>query len=134
MKSRWSLPLAHSAPRRARSFSTAFGERAQGVALSAGVPEDRAPIVTVLEEESTPVNYNDPALAARVKATLRQGAWSANVFSISAGDGQRGLWHLRLEGHKIPTVMFWLGRHGSGEIGRGARGGQVASRAAQQFV
>src|SRR5579864_6202953 len=41
---------------------------AQGVALSAGVPEDRAPIVTIVKDESTPVNYNNPALTARVKA------------------------------------------------------------------
>src|SRR5277367_5234087 len=45
---------------------------AQGVALSAGVPEDRAPIVTVLDAESAPVLYNDPALTARVKAALVQ--------------------------------------------------------------
>ena len=41
---------------------------AQGVALSAGVPDNLAPIVTVLDAESTPVMYNDPALAARVKS------------------------------------------------------------------
>jgi hippurate hydrolase len=43
---------------------------AQGVAVSAGVPDDLAPIVTVLDAESTPVTYNDPKLAARVKSAL----------------------------------------------------------------
>src|ERR1700721_611137 len=36
---------------------------AQGVALSAGVPDSLAPVVTVLDKESTPVTYNDPALS-----------------------------------------------------------------------
>jgi hippurate hydrolase len=35
-------------------------QSAQGIAVAAGVPADRAPIVTVLENESTPVLYNDP--------------------------------------------------------------------------
>src|ERR1700675_2266678 len=43
---------------------------AQGVSLSAGVPDNLAPVVTVLENESTPVMYNDPALTLRVRAAL----------------------------------------------------------------
>jgi metal-dependent amidase/aminoacylase/carboxypeptidase family protein len=53
---------------------------AQGVALSAGVPDDRAPIVKVLEAESVPVTYNDQALAARMKATLAKALGPQNVF------------------------------------------------------
>ena len=80
---------------------------AQGVALSAGVPADRAPIVTLAE--STPVTYNDPALTARVKTALVTALGAQNVFDedpimVSEDFGQFGL-----EGHKIPTVMFWLG-------------------------
>jgi amidohydrolase len=82
---------------------------AQGVALSAGAPEDRAPIVTVVEDESTPVLYNDPALTARVKAALVKALGPRNVFDeppimVSEDFGMFGL-----DGHKIPTVMFWLG-------------------------
>ena len=53
---------------------------AQGVALSAGVPENLAPIVTVFEAESTPVMYNDPALTARVKAALVKALGAQNVI------------------------------------------------------
>ena len=82
---------------------------AQGVALAAGVPEDRAPIVTVLEEESTPVLYNDPALTARAKAALLNALGPQNIFDeppimVSEDFGRFGL-----DGHQIPTVMFWLG-------------------------
>ena len=82
---------------------------AQGVALSAGVPEDRAPIVTVLEDESTPVLYNDPALAARVKASLVQALGPKNVFDGKAAMASEDFGVFGLDGRKIPTVMFSLG-------------------------
>jgi amidohydrolase len=80
---------------------------AQGVALAAGVPADRAPIIGF--QESSPVTYNDPALTARVRASLVSALGAQNVFdeepvTVSEDFGQFGL-----EGHKIPTVMFWLG-------------------------
>jgi amidohydrolase len=82
---------------------------AQGVALSAGVPEDRAPIITVLEDESTPVNYNNPELTARVKATLVKTLGPQNVIEELPLMGSEDFGVLGLEGHKIPTFMFWLG-------------------------
>jgi hippurate hydrolase len=81
---------------------------AQGVALSAGVPADLAPIVTVIEAESTPVMYNDPALAARVKTVLTKTLGAQNVFDEEAIMSSEDFGVLGLEG-KIPTLMFWLG-------------------------
>jgi hippurate hydrolase len=80
---------------------------ANGVALAAGVPEDRAPIVTVLEDESTPAMFNDPALTARAKGYLVRALGAQNVFdqgpSMPSEDfGVFGL------SPKIPTFMFWL--------------------------
>ena len=43
---------------------------AQGVAVSAGVPAELAPIVTTIPNESAPPTYNDPALTAKVKGAL----------------------------------------------------------------
>src|ERR1700727_2398488 len=40
---------------------------AKGVAIAAGVPADGRPIVTVLNDESTPATINDPELAARLQ-------------------------------------------------------------------
>ena len=82
---------------------------AQGVALAAGVPEELAPIVTVLDAESTPVMYNDPALTARVKAALSKGLGPQNVIDEEAGTASEDFGILGLEGRKIPTVMFGLG-------------------------
>jgi amidohydrolase len=82
---------------------------AQGVALSAGVPEDRAPIVTILKDESTPVNFNNPALTARVKSTLVKTLGAQNVIDGTSHMGSEDFGVLGLDGHKIPTFMFWLG-------------------------
>jgi amidohydrolase len=82
---------------------------AQGVAFSAGVPDDRAPIVAVLKDESTPVNFNDPALAMRVKSTLVKTLGAQNVVDGVPMMGSEDFGVLGLEGHKIPTFMFWLG-------------------------
>jgi len=82
---------------------------ARGVAMSAGVPEDLAPIVTVLDAESTPVMYNDPALTARVKAALIKALGANNVIDEEAGTASEDFGILGLEGRKIPTVMFGLG-------------------------
>lgn len=96
---------------------------AQGVALSAGVPADRAPIVTLAE--STPVTYNDPALTARVKTALVAALGAQNVFDedpimVSEDFGQFGL-----EGHKIPTVMFWLGAMNSARFASAQADGKL---------
>jgi amidohydrolase len=82
---------------------------AQGVALSTGVPDDRAPIVKVLEAESVPVTYNDPALAARMKATLAKALGPQNVFDDAPRMGSEDFGFFGLDGHKIPTVIFRLG-------------------------
>jgi hippurate hydrolase len=82
---------------------------ARGVALSAGVPDELAPIVTVLDAESTPVMYNDPALTARVKAALVKALGADNVSDEEPGTASEDFGIFGLEGRKIPTVMFGLG-------------------------
>jgi hippurate hydrolase len=82
---------------------------AAGVALAAGVPDDLAPIVTVLDNESTPVTYNDPVMAARVKNALIAALGAPNVSDGTSVMASDDFGVFGLEGHKIPTVMFWLG-------------------------
>jgi amidohydrolase len=82
---------------------------AQGVALSAGVPPDLAPIVTILPNESSPPTYNDPALTTRVKSALVTALGTANVFDEDPYMASEDFGLFGLEGHRIPTVLFWLG-------------------------
>jgi hippurate hydrolase len=89
---------------------------AAGVALAAGVPEDRFPIVTVIDTESTPVTYNDPATAARVKSAVIAALGAANVYDAKPVMASDDFGVFGLEGHKIPTVMFWLGAVDAGKL------------------
>jgi hippurate hydrolase len=82
---------------------------AQGVAVSAGIPDNLAPIVTVLDAESTPVTYNDPKLAVRVKSALVRALGPGNVFDDEPAMVSEDFGFLGLGQHDIPTVMFWLG-------------------------
>jgi hippurate hydrolase len=80
---------------------------AKGVAMANGVPEDRAPIVTVLEDESAPALYNDPKLAARAKASLVKALGAENVFDQEPAMPSEDFGIFGMN-HKIPTFMFWL--------------------------
>jgi metal-dependent amidase/aminoacylase/carboxypeptidase family protein len=81
---------------------------ANAAALTAGVPEDRQPIVTVIETESTPVLYNDPALSTRLKAVLEKSLGAKNAIAETPIMGSEDFGIFGQES-KIPTVMIWLG-------------------------
>ena len=83
-------------------------QMAAGVATSAGLPQNKFPAVTVLEDESTPVTCNDPAMAARVKATLIQTLGAANVLDDQPVMGSEDVGLFGIAAH-APSVYFWLG-------------------------
>ncbi|MGA9565788.1 MAG: amidohydrolase [Candidatus Korobacteraceae bacterium] len=81
---------------------------ADGIAMAGGVPSDRMPIVTIMAENS-PVTYNNPELADRLRAVCVRTVGADNVVKshpemVSEDFGQFGL-----KGHQIPTVMLRLG-------------------------
>jgi amidohydrolase len=82
---------------------------AAGVALAAGVPDTLAPIVTIVESESAPVLYNDPALASKVKAALIAALGTDNVLASSRVMESEDFGNFGLDAHKIPILMFGLG-------------------------
>jgi amidohydrolase len=82
---------------------------AQGVGVAAGLPDELMPVVTVLDGESTPVLYNDPALALKIKSALAGALGPQNVFDEDPIMASEDFGALGLEDHQIPTVMFWLG-------------------------
>ena len=92
-----------------RHTLAAIERTARGVALMAGIPEDRAPIVSFNPDEGVPVTYNDPTLAARLKEPLSAALGSANVLDGKAIMASEDFGLFGLEGHQIPIVMLWLG-------------------------
>ena len=81
---------------------------AKGVAMAAGIPDDRAPIMKVIESENAPSLYNDPALTERVAAALSRTIGSDNVIKAPPLMASEDFGILSLD-HQIPSVMFWLG-------------------------
>lgn len=81
---------------------------AKGVALAAGVPEDRAPVVKVMKNEIAPVTYNDPVLTERLAAAMGRTIGKDNVVKVAPVMGSEDFGHFSLD-QKIPAVMFWLG-------------------------
>ncbi len=81
---------------------------AHGIAMAGGVPPDRMPVVSVLTE-SSPVTYNDPELADRLRAVCVRTLGAANVVPSHPEMVSEDFGLFGLEGHQIPTVQMRLG-------------------------
>jgi hippurate hydrolase len=88
---------------------------ARGVAIAAGVPEDRMPVVTVLNDESTPAMINDVALSARLQKIFVAKLGAENVIERKPimGSEDFGIFSM---GEKIPAVIFWLGAYDPAKV------------------
>ena len=78
----------------------------KGVAITAGVPEDRAPIVKV--SEGTGATYNDPQLIERLAGVFKQALGEENVVKVPPIMASEDFGYFSLD-QKIPTTLFWLG-------------------------
>jgi hippurate hydrolase len=81
---------------------------ARGIAMSAGVPEDRAPVVELLAGESVESTYNDPALTERIAAALTKGMGASSVIRIDSLMVSEDFGHFGLD-RKIPICMINVG-------------------------
>ncbi len=84
-------------------------QMAAGITASAGLPPEKAATVTVLDYESTPVEYNDPAMTAQVKAILVKTLGADRVIDLSRIMGSEDVGVFALPKHEIPLVYFRLG-------------------------
>jgi hippurate hydrolase len=80
----------------------------KGIAMAAGIPEDRAPIVKVSETEITSATYNDPQLMERLAGAFKRALGAENVVKASPVMGSEDFGYLSLD-QKIPSAIFWLG-------------------------
>ena len=85
-----------------------IGRIANGVALAAGVPEDHAPILKVIESEGVPALYNDPKLTERITNAISRAVGSSNVAQASPMMASEDFGSFSLD-HQIPSLYFWLG-------------------------
>jgi len=80
----------------------------KGIAIAAGIPEDRAPIVKVSETELTAATYNDPQLTERLAAVFVKAIGQDNVVKIPPAMASEDFGYISLD-QKIPSTDFWLG-------------------------
>jgi hippurate hydrolase len=78
----------------------------KGVAATAGIPEDRAPIVKV--SEGTGATYNDPQLVERLVGVFKRTLGEENVVKLDPVMGSEDFGYFGLD-QKIPATLFWLG-------------------------
>ena len=78
----------------------------KGVALTAGIPEDRAPIVKIAEGSNS--TYNDPQLVDRLVGAFTKAIGEENVVKVPPIMASEDFGNFSLD-HKIPATIFWLG-------------------------
>jgi hippurate hydrolase len=93
---------------------------ARGIALAAGVPENRAPVVEVLAGESTDATWNDPALSERLAKALTREMGAANVVKMDPLMVSEDFGRFALD-RKIPATMLNVGAVDPARIASGER-------------
>lgn len=95
----------------------------RGIAVASGMPIDLAPAVKVKEAEFAPATYNDPALTDRLAETFRKTLGAENVVELASLMGSEDFGLFGLEGHQIPTFMFWVGTVDPAKMAESGRNG-----------
>jgi metal-dependent amidase/aminoacylase/carboxypeptidase family protein len=86
----------------------AISQIAKGVATAGGVPADRMPVVTVLNE-GLPATYNNPELTRRLVAAWKKALGEENVQIVDPTMGGEDFSEYSLPDHSIPAVDFHIG-------------------------
>lgn len=85
-----------------------IGRITKGIALAAGIPDDRAPIVKFSETQFTTALYNDPQLTERLGAAFAKTLGQDNVVKLPPVMMSEDFGAFSLD-QQIPTVQFTLG-------------------------
>jgi hippurate hydrolase len=80
----------------------------KGIAMAAGIPDDRAPIVKVSDTQFTTPLYNDPQLTERLSTAFAKALGQDNVVKLQPVMMSEDFGFLSLD-QKIPAVQFTLG-------------------------
>jgi metal-dependent amidase/aminoacylase/carboxypeptidase family protein len=97
----------------------------RGQALSAGIAEDRLPVIKLADDEFTPATYNQPELARRVGAALQQVLGKSRVVARRPAMGGEDFSEYGRTTDKIPICMFWLGSVEPERVTESERTGQA---------
>lgn len=99
---------------------------AKATALAAGIPEDRAPVITRHENESGDATYNDPELTERLAAALKKALGDDNVVRIDPMMVSEDFGRFGLD-RKIAVSMLGLGAADPARLAAGTMPGLHSS-------
>lgn len=102
------LSVRTMTPEQREKTLKAIKRMADGVAEMAGVPADRAPIITV-DPNGVPATVNDAALTQRVVASLDNALGKEHVVQGTPVMASEDFSLFALSDAKPPICMFWLG-------------------------
>jgi len=106
----------------------------RGVAIAAGVPENRMPIVKVADE-FTPSTYNDPALVKKMAASMQAILGADKVIAKEPVMGGEDFGEYGRTAEKIPLAILWLGAIAPERVQESLRTGQgLPSLHSSQFA
>jgi hippurate hydrolase len=118
-----------------KNILASMDRMARGIALVAGVPDERAPIMKIFDNESVPATYNDPKLVERLKGAFGRALGQANVVDLKPIMVSEDFGLFGLEGHQIPLVLFLLGTSSAQQLQESQRTGKpVASLHSSLFL
>lgn len=80
----------------------------KGIALSAGLPESKMPVINV-QDESTPATYNNPDLVRRATKSFSKVIGKENVVLLDPVMGGEDFGRYGKTTDNIPIFMWWLG-------------------------
>ena len=83
-------------------------EISKGVAIAAGLPEDKMPEV-IIPDEFTPANYNNPELVDKITASAQAAIGEENVVYAEPQMVGEDFARYGQTEEKVPTVLYWLG-------------------------
>jgi amidohydrolase len=109
------LTVRTMTPQQREKTLAALTRATNGIAAAAGVPADRAPIVTV-GKDAVPPTVNDAALTRRVAASLEKALGKENVVPGKPIMASEDFSLFALADPKPPICMFWLGAVDPGKI------------------
>ncbi|MEO8439713.1 MAG: amidohydrolase [Spartobacteria bacterium] len=102
----------------------AIARVAKGMAIAAGFPEDRMPIVKVSETDFTPSMYNNPELTERLVQDWKGILGDNNVIERDPTMGGEDFSEFSLPDHSIPACNFWIGAVAPEKIAAAEKSGQ----------
>jgi amidohydrolase len=105
---RLQLTVRTMTPEQREKTLAAITRATNGIAVAAGVPADRAPIIAV-SRVSVPATINDAALTRRVAASLEKAVGKDNVVAGKPVMASEDFSLFALSDPKPPICMFWLG-------------------------